>query len=123
MKARTSFLIGYWLAGVSVVVLLGLSGCGASFALRVVDERAGEIYISYSKGTAITVGDMFAVYQTVVHSGGSSSGGHQHESSGGHSSREMVATVKVIAIIDETLAQAEVISGKVRDGLSVEKIK
>jgi hypothetical protein len=86
MKARPSFLIGFWLAGASVVVLLGLSGCGSSFALRIVDERAGEMYISYSKSTAVKVGDVFAVYETVVHSGGSSGGGHQHGSSGEQSS-------------------------------------
>jgi hypothetical protein len=123
----TSYSTGRLLAKIilalTLVVLMLLLGCNvSSMTLRVVDERAGEMYVTFSNGTDVKVGDIFQVYQTVVHSGGGG-GGHQHGSSGAHTSREVVATVKVVSVIDETTAQIFVIAGKVVDGLPVQKIR
>lgn len=118
---------GRLMAKIILTLTLGipmlLLGCNvSSITLRVVDERAGEMYVTFSKGADVKLGDIFQAYQTVVHSGGGG-GGHQHGSSGAHTSREVVATVKVVSVIDETTAKVSVISGKVVDGLPVQKIR
>jgi hypothetical protein len=111
---------------IAVVAAFLFSGCGASYKLRVVDERAQEIYLTFSKGAGVKVGDVFALYH--VHQQRPSSGQGGHGAHGGYgggqaSTKELAGYVQVTQIIDETHALVKVLSGTVGEDLVVEKLK
>jgi hypothetical protein len=115
--------------GVSGLFLI-LSGCGTSYRIQVIDGLPKEVYLNYSKGADVKVGDMFRLYE--VHRPGPSGasqayGGHSgHGGQGGGSQPAMKhekAIVQVIRIVDEVHAAVKVLSGEVVDGLEAEKLK
>jgi hypothetical protein len=104
-----------------IFVTVMLIGCSSSYTLRVVDEQAQEIYLEFSKGEDVKVGDVFALYH---YRQPQSTGGHQGHSGGGQLSlKELVGYVQVTRLVDEQLAEVKVLSGNVHRGAAVEKVK
>lgn len=102
-------------------VALMLTSCSASYTLRVVDEQAREIYLEFSKSDTVKVGDVFAVYD---YRQPPSSGGHQGHSGGGQLSLKQIdGYVRVTRLVNDGLAEVKVLSGRVRSGAAVEKVK
>ena len=111
---------------VAIALLLLSSGCGSSYNIRVIDGAPKEVYLTFSKGADVKVGDIFVLYRTQE---SSSMGGQQagHAGHGGHggggqlSVKQEVGRVQVIRIVGETHASVKVLSGIVEDGLKAEK--
>lgn len=98
-----------------------LASCSASYTLRVVDEQAQEIYLEFSKGDNVKVGDVFALYD---YRQPPSSGGHQGHSGGGQLSLKQIdGYVQVTRLVNEGLAEVKVLSGRIRSDAAVEKVK
>ncbi len=108
-------------------LLLILSGCSTSYHIQVIDGLPTEVYLNYSKGADVKVGDMFVLYE--VHRPGPSSVSQGHGGHGGHGGgsqpamKHEKAIVQVIRIVDEVHAAVQVLSGEVVDGLEAEKLK
>lgn len=101
-------------------LLLVVTGCSSTYTLRVVDEQAQEIYLTFSKGAKVQVGDILDVYRTAVVQ---ASGGGHHGGGGENVVKEVVGKVQVVEIVDEQHALVKVLSGRVEDGLRAEKVK
>ena len=102
-------------------LLLVVTGCTSTYTLRVVDEQAQEIYLTFSKGAKVQVGDILNVYRTAVVQ--ASGGGHHGGGGGENVVKEVVGKVQVVEIVDEQHALVKVLSGRVKDGLRAEKVK
>ena len=103
------------------LVALMLTSCSASYTLRIVDEEAREIYLEFSKSDTVKVGDVFALYD---YRQAPSSGGLQGHSGGGQLSLKQIdGYVRVTRLVSETLAEVKVLSGRVRSGTAIEKVK
>ena len=111
-------------------LFLILSGCSTSYRIQVIDGLPREIYLTYSKGTDVKVGDIFALYE--VHRPQSSGSMEGHGGHGGHGSqggesqpimKHERATVLVVRIVDEVHAAVRVLSGEAAEGLEVEKLR
>lgn len=100
---------------------LMLTSCSAPYTLRMIDEEAREIYLEFSKGDNVKVGDVFALYD---YRQPPSNGGHQGHSGGGQLSLKQIdGYVRVTRLVNESLAEVKVLSGRVRSGAAVEKVK
>ena len=101
---------------------VALSACSSTtYSVRVVNKEAGDIYLTYQKGTVAKVGDIFAVYKLDVVA--ASDGGHHHGGSSQHIQKELIGEVQVTQIVDEQTATVKIISGTVEDGVIAEKVK
>jgi hypothetical protein len=110
-------LIGIGLLG----LLLILSGCSASYRIQVIDELANEVYLNYSKGADVEVGDIFILYQ---YHPAPPSGGHQGHRGGSQLvMKHEIARVQDVSIVDELHAAVKVLSGQIVDGLEAEKLE
>lgn len=104
-----------------LIVVALLSGCASSYEVRVIEGSPKEVYLTFSKGADVKVGDIFILYRTsVVHSAG---GGHHGSGGGEHTVKEVAGKVQVVEIVDEQHASVKILSGRVEDGLSAEKVK
>ncbi|MEW6061135.1 MAG: hypothetical protein AB1600_04250 [Bacteroidota bacterium] len=110
---------------VSMITLFGLllTGCsGSSYHLKVVDAASGEVFLTFSKGSTVQVGDVFVLY-AMGQSHGSGGGGHHDHGGGGNSQMpEIIGYVKVTEIFDQTHGKVEVLSGRVDERAVVERV-
>lgn len=109
-----------------VISLLLFSGCSSSsYGIRVIDGVPKEVYLTFSKGTDVKVGDTFVLYRVQqAPSTSSQHGGHGGHSGGGPLNfKQEVGKVQVVKIADETHALVKVLNGYVADGLNVEKVE
>jgi hypothetical protein len=109
--------------GLTILAATIVYGCGmSSYGIHVIDGLHKEIYLNFSKGSPVNVGDVFVLYriqQTPASGGGH--GGH-----GGAGSRSVnlkleAGKVQVVSIADDTHARVTVLSGHAEDGLHAEK--
>lgn len=110
---------------VSIIILFGLLviGCsGSSYHLKVVDAAAGEVFLTFSEGSNVQVGNVFVLY-AMGQSHGSSGGGHHDHGGGGTSNRPVIiGYVKVIELFDQTHGKVEILSGHVDERAVVERV-
>ncbi|MDP2884727.1 MAG: hypothetical protein Q8P51_06875 [Ignavibacteria bacterium] len=107
-----------------VGLFLILSGCSTSYRIQVIDGLPKEVYLNYTKGADVKVGDIFVLYE--VHRPQPSSAHQGHGGHGGGSQPIMKhekAMVQVIRVVDELHAAVKVLSGQVEDGLEAERLK
>lgn len=97
-----------------------LTSCSTSYTLRIVDEQAQEMYLEFTEGDDVEVGDVFALYH---YHQPPPSGSHQGHGSGQLSLRQVVGYVQVTRLVDESRAEVKILSGKVQNGVTVEKTK
>lgn len=112
----------------TIVMLLTLTGCGTSYRIQVIEGLPKEVYLNYSKGANVKVGDLFRLYE--VHRPEASGASQGHGGHGGHGGgmsqpamKHEKAIVQVISIVDEVHAAVKILSGEVQDGLEAEKLK
>ncbi len=105
-------------------LFLILSGCGTSYRIQVIDGLPKEVFLNYSKGADVKVGDIFVLYEVHHPQSSSAHQGHAGHSGGGQPAmKHEKAVVEVIRIVDEVHAAVKVLSGEVEDGLEAEKLK
>jgi len=112
--------------GLIVIAAVILFGCSSSsYGIRLIDGAPREIYLTFSKGTDVKVGEIFTLYRIQQPPSGSG----QHAGHGGHGGggrlnfRQEVGKVQVLSIADETHALVRVLSGYAEDGLAAEKVE
>lgn len=105
-----------------VLALLSI-GCASSFGIQVVPGLPEEMYLTYSRGANVQVGEVYALFHVERASSGMSGGGHAGHGGGstGQTSRHEMGRVQVVKITDETHALVKVLSGVVQEGLVVER--
>jgi hypothetical protein len=109
-------------------LLLLASGCSSSsYGIRVIDGLPKETYLTFSKGSMVSVGDVFVLYhiQQAPASGGGHGGhgGHGGAGSGPLNLKHEVGKVQVIRIADETHALVKILSGIAEDDVQAEKVE
>jgi len=107
-----------------VVLMLASTGCGSiSYGIHVVDGLPKETYLTFSKGSPVSVGDVFVLYriQEAPSSGGGHGGHSGHGVGGSAKMKHEVGRVQVIKMADETHALVKILSGYAEDGLKAEK--
>ena len=111
-----------WLA-LPVIPLILFSGCSpSSYSIRVIDGAPKEVYLTFSKGTDVKVGDVFLLYR--MQPPPENGGGHSHHGGGGQLNlKQEVGRVHVVSIADETHALVKVLSGYAENGLNAEKVE
>jgi hypothetical protein len=120
---RKSSVTGLGLLG----LVMMLTGCSTSYRIQVIDGLPREVYLTYTKGADVKVGDMFRLYE--VHQPAPSSASQGHGGHGGHGGegqpamKHEKAMVQVVRIVDEVHAAVKVLNGQVDDGLEAEKLK
>jgi hypothetical protein len=116
-----------WMGLGLVGLFLMISGCATSYRIQVVDGLPQEVYLNYTKGADVKVGDMFVLYE--VHRPQPSSVPQGHGGHGGHGGggqpamKHEKAMVQITSIVDEVHAAVKVLTGQVEDGLEAEKLK
>ena len=110
----------YLAYGTLSVLSLFVSSCSTSYRIQVLDGLPKEVYLIFSKGADVKVGDLFILYQ--YHQPSTSSGGHNHGASAPLPHKQELGIVKVMRLVDETRAEVELVSGQIGDGLEAEKL-
>jgi hypothetical protein len=112
--------------GLTILAATIAYGCGmSSYGIHVIDGLPKEIYLTFSKGSPVNVGDVFVLYH--IQQAPASHGGHgSHGGLGAGGSERVnvkheVGKVQVVSIADDTHARVTVLSGHAEDGLHVEK--
>jgi hypothetical protein len=102
---------------------LFLAGCSlASYSIKVVDGLPKEIYLTFTKGSPVQVGDIFTLYH-LQQAPANASGHGGHGGSGTINLKHEIGKVQVVSIADETHALVKVLSGYVEDGVQAEKVE
>lgn len=98
-------------------------GCSSSsYGIQVVNGAPKEVYLTFSKGADVKVGEVFLLYRMELPPAGA--GGHNHHGGGGPLNlKQEVGRVQVVSIVDETHALVKVLSGHAEDGLNADKIE
>jgi len=105
-------------------LFLAFYGCITTYQIQVIDGLPKEVYLTYTKGAVVNVGDMFRLYEIHQPAPSSASQGHGGHGGGGQPMmKHEKAMVQVLRIVDEVHAAVKVVSGEVIDGLEVEKLK
>lgn len=111
----------------SFTLVLLLSGCSASsYSIKLVDGLPKETYLTFSKGSPVQVGEIYALYhlQQAPASSGGGHGGHGGHGGGGTINlKHEIGKVQIVKIADETHALVKVLSGYVEDGVKAEKVE
>lgn len=107
---------------VVVFVSVSILGCSSSYTIQVIDGLPREVYIKFDKGADVNIGDIFILYRMQQPPSGGSHSGH-HGSAGPLNLKQEVGRVQVTRIMDDMRAQAKVVSGKVEEGFTAEKLK
>lgn len=97
-------------------------GCASSFGIQVVPGMPEEVYLTYTQGIHVQVGEVYVLYHRERPSSGMSGGGHAGHGGGSTvlSTRHEMGRVQVVKITDDTHALVKVLSGVAQEGLAVE---
>lgn len=111
--------------GLIILAATILNGCSSSsYGIRVIDGAPKEVYLTFSKGTYVNVGDIFVLYHIQqAPASGSGHGAHGGHGGGPLNLKHEVGRVQVIKVADETHALVKVLSGYAEDGLNAEKLE
>ncbi len=113
--------------GTAFAFVLFLAGCSsASYSIKVVDGLPKEIYLTFTKGSPVQVGETYTLFhlQQAPASSGGGHGGHGGHGGGGTVNlKHEIGKVQVVKIADETHALVKVLSGYVEDGVKAEKVE
>lgn len=104
-----------------ILAAILLSACSSSYEIQVIDGLPRKVYLTFSKGADVKVGDIFVLYR---HQQPSTSSGHDGHRGGGQLNlKREIGRVRVVRIVDEQQAAPEVLSCQVETGTVAEKLK
>ena len=104
-----------------IAAATAISACSSSYEIQVVDGIPREVYLTFSRGDDVNVGDIFVLYRQQLPP---PSSGHEGHGAGGRPNlKREIGRVRVVRIVDEERATVEVLSGQVETGMQAEKMK